>query len=146
MQVQLLSRAQMENKRFKKIVFVTLVVILVGVVGYFTFNQKNSTPTPEPGPENKIISTALGQQFNLKKGQIAKIGDTGLEVEITEFYNSPCPEGAQCIWSGVGIALEYRFSGQVQKGIDLVQAFGYQTTIVKTDHETYADLTVENMK
>lgn len=142
----------MNQKGFANIVLIVLVVILVGTVGYLAFNQKSSTstptplPTPVPGPKNNTVSISLGQQFTLKKAQVAKIADTGLGIEITAFYNSPCPAGVQCVWSGVGIGFEYRFNGQVQKGINLVQAFGYQTTIVKTDHETYANLVVEEMK
>ena len=82
--------------------------------------------------------------FRSKQGQTAKITNTGLEIEITAFYNNPCK--GVCVWSGVGIGFEYRFNGEIQKGINLVQAFGYQTTIVKTDHETYANLVVEKMK
>jgi len=132
----------MNQKGFANIVLVVLVIILAGVAGYFTFNQKSSSPVPTLSP----ITVSLGQQFTLKKDWVAKIADTGLEVEITAFFNSPCPAKVQCVWSGVGIGFEYRFNGEVQKGIDLVQAFGYQTTIIKTDHEIYADLVVEKMK
>ena len=94
----------------------------------------------------RILLVSLEQQFTLKKGQVAKIVATGLEVEIKAFFNSPCPKGAQCFWSGVGIEFEYRLNGQKQKGINLVQVFGYQTTIVKTDYETYADIVVGTIK
>ena len=115
---------------------------------------KNNPPAPSPTPShtssptqqpnNNIVSISLGQQFTLKKSQVAKIANTGLEIEITAFFNNPCT--GQCVWSGVGIGFEYRFNGEVQRGINLVQAFGYQTTIAQTDHETYANLVVEKMK
>ena len=125
----------MNQKRFANIVFVVLVVILAGTVG-----------CSAPVPENNTVSVSLGQHFTLKKWQVAKIANTGLEVEIVAFFNSPCPAGAQCFWSGVGVAIECRLNGQVQKGFDRVRAFGYQTTVVNTDHETYANLVVEKMK
>jgi hypothetical protein len=149
-----------------KTLFVIGVLILVLGVGFVAYNtgknnqvknvvvQQNPIPTsiPEPiptpnptqKPSNKTITTSLGQQFTLKQGQTAKISSIGLEVEITEFYNSPCT--GQCVWSGVGLGFEYRLNGEVQKGITLVQAFGYQTTIIKTDYETYANLIVEKIK
>ena len=140
----------MNQKGFSNIVFIILVVILVGTAGYLVFNQGNSVPAPVPSPipasGSKNNTVSLREQFTLKKGQVAKIADTGLEVGITAFYNSPCPAGVECFWSGVGIEFEYRFNGQVQKGINLVQAFGYQTTIVKTDYEIYANLVVENSR
>lgn len=148
----------MNQKISTKITIGVLAIVAIGTAGYLVFNQKNSgaTPTPSPTPnplptssssapippDDTIVSASLGQQFTLHKDQIAKIADTGLEITITAFYNSPCPAGVQCIWSGVGIGFEYRLNGQVKTGIDLVEAFGYRVTIVKTDHETYADLIV----
>src|SRR3989344_8273333 len=106
------------------------------------------TPTPEPPtpttpePEKTKLTVSLGQQFTLRKNQVATVASTGLEIEIIQFYNSPCPSGSQCIWSGVGLGFEYRFNGEVKKGIDMAQVFGHQVTIVKTDHDTYANLVV----
>ena len=156
----------MNQKGFANIILVIIIVVFVGAVGYLVFNNQkvlapvptptsqtpSPTPTPDgnsssaPSPQNDLLTVSLGQQFTLKKNQFVKIASTGLEIGIIEFYNSPCPKDVQCFWSGVGIGFEYRFNGEVQKGIDLVQAFGYQTTIVKTDHETYANLVVEKMK
>lgn len=141
-----------EQKRVANTVFIVLVVILAGTVGYLALNQNDTVATPvpssipAPAPKNNTVSVSLGQQFTLKKGQVAKIIDAGLEIEIIEFFNSPCPAEVQCVWSGVGIEFEYRFNGQAQKYINLVQVFGYQIAIVKTDHETYANLVIEKMK
>lgn len=134
-------------------VLIVLVVVLLATIGYLVFNRKPAfapvstpTPTPESGTENKnMIFISTGQQFTLKKSQIAKISDTGFEVKITAFYNSPCPVGAQCNWSGVGIGFEYNLNGKVLKGTNLVQAFEYTTIIVKSDYETYADLIIEKI-
>jgi hypothetical protein len=154
------------QKGFTKIIIVLTVVVLVGAVGYLIFNKQKVSvpaptatsqmpvPTPIPNnvssstsePKNDLLTVSLGQQFTLKKNQFAKIVNTGLEIGIIEFYNSPCPKNVQCFWSGVGVGFEYRFNGEVQKGIDLVQAFGYQTNIVKTDYETYANLVFEKIK
>ena len=132
------------------IIAVTIIVaILVGIAGYFIFNQKSfpaPIPAPAPEPQTDPITISLGKEFTLSKNQVAKIADTGLEIKIIQFYNSPCPKGAQCIWSGIGVALEYRLNGEVQTGIDLAQAFGYQAKIVKTDYETYAILIVDKEK
>jgi len=133
----------MNQKRVVNIILVIIIIFFAGAVGYLVFNnQKASAPVTT----NNSLTVSLGQQFGLKKNQFVKIANTGLEIGIIEFYNSPCPKDAQCFWSGVGIEFEYHFNGEVQKGIDLVQVFGYQTTIVKTDNETYANLVVEKMK
>lgn len=148
---------RMNQKGVANIILVVIIVVFAGAVGYIVLNnQKVSAPAPTPAtnkdsnstpvPQNGLLIVSLGQQFTLKKNQFVKIANTGLEIGVTEFYNSPCPKGVECFWSGIGIGFEYRFNGEVQKGIDLVQAFGYQITIVKTDYETYASLVVEKTK
>lgn len=119
-----------------------VLVIVVGIVSGCTQNTKVWGDKLDEWCPN---CASLGKEFTLKKNQTAQIMNTGLEVKITEFYNSPCPDGVQCVWSGVGIGFEYRLNGEIQNGIDLVQAFGYQIKVIKTDYETYATLTVEKI-
>jgi hypothetical protein len=103
-------------------------------------------------PDNKIpqnyetLYVSLEEEFVLHENQSAKIEDENYEIKITKFFNSPCPKGTQCIWSGIGVAFEYTYEGEVNKGTNLVQAFGYQTTIIDTDYETYAKLKITKMK
>ncbi len=142
----------MNSKNPAATILITLAIILAGALGYMAFKQKfaasSTTPFPLPTPEaseNAQIIT-LGQPITMRQGSIAKLINTDWEIKIVKFYNSPCPKEVQCFWSGVGTEFEYRLNGQVQKGIDLLQAFGYQTTIVKTDHQTYVRLVVEKIK
>ena len=123
-----------------------LGVLLAGTVGYFAIHKKISIPTHTPTPPTTASSTAaLGEQFTLGKDQSAKITGTDLSVKVTAFYNSACPANAVCFWSGIGVGLEYTFKGEVKNGIDLVQAFGYQTKIINTDYKTFATLMVEKI-
>ena len=92
------------------------------------------------------LSVELGQEFELKKGQRARVAGTGLELAILNFFNSPCPPGVQCIWSGIGIEFEYRYNGQSKRGINLVRAFGYQIDVIRSDYESYAILRVTQDK
>jgi hypothetical protein len=154
---------------FANILVIVVIVLLTSTVGLLAFSKKSYVPTvsslpvvsatpqstnvpiatvvptvrPVTSPStSNTVSASLGQQFTLQKGQVASITGTGLEITITNFFNSPCPKEVQCFWSGVGMELEYRLQGKVEKGLDLTQAFGYQTTIVQTDHETYAALII----
>ncbi len=92
------------------------------------------------------FSVELGQEFELKKGQRAGVAGTGFELAILKFFNQPCPPGVKCVWSGVGIEFEYRYNGQLKKGINLVQAFGYQTDVIRSDYESYAILRITQEK
>ncbi len=88
-------------------------------------------------------SIKLGDEFTLKEDQRARLEGTGFELKIVRFFNSPCPPDVECVWSGVGIAFEYRYNGQVKRGINLVKAFGYRTIIIRSDYESYAVLRIE---
>lgn len=88
-------------------------------------------------------SVGLGDEFILKENQGVRLEGTGFEMKILKFFNSPCPPDAECVWSGVGIAFEYRYNGRVKRGINLVKAFGYKTIIIRSDYESYAVLKIE---
>ena len=143
----------MNQKGFVNIAIIIGIVVIAGIAGYFVLSPQTTTsptptptPTPTTNPGSNIITVPLGQEFTLKKGQVAKIANTsGLEIEIRQFFNSPCPAGSQCVWSGVGVAFEARLNGDVMKGRDALDAFGFHITVAKTDYETYADFTVARM-
>ena len=97
-------------------------------------------------PSANYFSVELGQEFELKKGQRAEVAGTGFELTILNFFNQPCPPGAQCFWSGIGIEFEYRYSGQIKRGINLAKAFRYTTDIIRSDYESYAILRVTEDK
>lgn len=85
----------------------------------------------------------LGTEFTLHKNESAIIQNIGYKITITNFFNSPCPEGAQCLWSGIGITLKHSLKGEIKEGIDMTEAFGYSTTIIDTDYETFAKLKIQ---
>ena len=84
----------------------------------------------------------LGEEFELKKNQRVELVRTGFELEIRRFFNQPCPPNVKCVWSGIGIDFEYRYNGQLKRGINLVKAFGYKISIIKSDYESYAILKI----
>jgi len=126
----------------EKTIFIIIVVILIiGVVGALIYQEISKNRDID----TNTLSVSLGEEFTLHEKQSAKIENEGLELKITEFYNSPCPERVECIWSGIGIGFEYSYNGEIERGINLVKVFGYKTTIIKTDYETYAILKIEKI-
>lgn len=95
-----------------------------------------------PLVSTETLRVGLGEEFILHENQSAIIEPDGLEVRVTNLIYSPCPPGAECIWSGLGVVLEYRLNGQTEQGVNLMKAFGYKTEIVDTDYKTYAKLKV----
>jgi len=134
------------NKKAYLIASFMIVAVLL-----FTGCTPISKPAPEPNnpeiPQHyETIHASLGEEFILHENQSAIIENSSFEIKINQFYNSPCPKNTECIWSGVGIAFEYTYEGQTQKGINLAQAFGYQTKIIDTDKETYAKLKITKIE
>ncbi|MCI0503820.1 hypothetical protein L0Y65_03855 [Candidatus Micrarchaeota archaeon] len=95
-----------------------------------------------PPASDEALHVGLGEEFVLHDNQTAIIEPGGLEIRITNFIYSPCPQGAVCVWSGLGVGMEYKMGGKVEAGMNLVRAFGYRTEIIETDYKTYARLKV----
>jgi hypothetical protein len=122
-------------KRNSLIGVIISAVLFLG--GGESFGQQNNNYEP--------LYVSLGDEFILHQNQSAIIINEDIEIKIIQFHNSPCPENVKCVWSGIGITFEYYHNKEVKRGINLVQAFGYQTTILETDHETYAKLKVNKI-
>lgn len=135
------------NKKISLILLLIVVVLLI--VGYTQIVKQTSqqdTPDDSQVPQNsETLFISLGQEFTLHENQLAVFNDI-YKIKITGFFNSPCPEDVQCIWSGVGIAFRHNYRGEVKEGTNLVQAFGYQTIIIDTDYETFAKLKIIKME
>ncbi len=87
------------------------------------------------------VSVDFGQDFILKKGQTARIKGQDISLVIKNFINSPCPKGAQCIWSGLAVVYELRINGKVYDA----DAHGgpppmapYDVIVKESDYKTYA--------
>lgn len=84
----------------------------------------------------------LGEEFEIKKEQTVSVVGTNFQLEILAFFNQPCPPYVNCLWSGVGIEFEYRSDGLLRRGINVMEAFGYKITVIKTDYESFAILRI----
>lgn len=116
-----------------------LLSLILGVLSMSALVLSGCTSPPAM---NETLHVALGEEFTLHENQSAIIEPDGLEVRITDFIYSPCPQGAVCVWSGLGVGMEYELGTQVKTGMNLAQAFGYRTEIIETDYKTYAKLKV----
>ncbi len=89
--------------------------------------------TPSAG---RTIPVELGREFRLKEGDVARIGDSRDSLRIVRFINSPCPKGAQCIWSGQSVISELTVDGRVVPAGDKTSP--YDVTVGGSDYRTYA--------
>lgn len=90
----------------------------------------------------KTINVKLNETFVLRMGQVARLEQSGLEIKILKFINSPCPPRMQCIWSGYGVVFEYRLGDKVMSGVNLANAFGYRVNLIESRDNLYVKLTI----
>ena len=113
------------------------MVFLITSLALACRHSVNSTRSSQ-----RYVSARLGEEVTLVENQGVILEGTGLKLKILKFFNTPCPPNVECPWSGIGIEFEYAFNGQVRRGINLVKAFGYRTTVIRSDYETYAVLRI----
>lgn len=135
------------TKEKKFFLFVVLGALIILACALFVIWQTN-LQVKKQNAENNARSGdfVFGQEFTLKKGQSAKLTNADFTVLVTDFVNSPCPENAQCFWSGtvVNFVLQsggQKFSEQLMKG-SFAQMFGYKVELTDTDYETFAKFKV----
>lgn len=131
-------------KIHRLILSLTTIIALVMVVGIAWSNLRPGTSVDDICTQGRIVQ--LSEKFRLSQNCSVGIESTGLEIEITKFYNSPCPPYVVCVWSGQGIHFTYKYGGQVKQGISLSQVFGHQIETIDTDYSTYADIIVSEVE
>ena len=115
-------------------------IVSIFLCSFFTFACMSSMEATFFSHEYFLVR--LGEEFVLSQNQDAKLEGAGFSVKILRFFNNPCPPNVDCFWSGIGIQFEYGYDGEVKRGINLVKAFGYKTTIIRSDYESYAVLMI----
>jgi len=107
--------------------------------------DRPATTTPETLPkENKPGGNILGQPVTLKKGETAVFEGGRVSLKVLDFYYQPCPEGAQCFWSGLDVYYELVVDGKTYihntpgTGINAP----YEVNLKDSDYKTYATFVV----
>ena len=94
-----------------------------------------AAPTPP-----KPTDAELGKPFRLRKGELARLVQGRVTLRITGFIKSPCPKGAQCMWSGLSVLYELTVDGKVQpRGQDSL----YDVTVREGDYRSFAVFVVK---
>jgi len=102
------------------------------------------TQTPITDSESSRVMVSLGEEFTLKKGETARVKDLNVFLKVKDFIYSPCPRGAQCLWSGLAVVYELTVDGIVY-GSSLdnpPRDAPYDVLVKKTDYKTYATFVI----
>lgn len=84
------------------------------------------------------VTVALGEKFTLKKGESAQLRGSNVELKVISFVYSPCPKGAQCIWSGLAVNQEFTLDGKPYKPYDT----HFNVNLLESDYKNYATYTI----
>ncbi len=93
----------------------------------------------------------LNQSFTLESNHTAIFPQENLSIQLKEMFNSPCPPGAQCFWSGVGVLIKVSKDGDTQELLiqgeppTSMSAYGYLITLHKTNYISFAELSVSKV-
>ncbi len=78
----------------------TLVVLAIGA-GLLTACKSSSEEPLSTEPEQAAVTTDVGRTFELRPGQTARVGNSGLLVGFRGVgQDSRCPVNVNCVWSG----------------------------------------------
>ena len=153
----------MKQKGFIHILVIIGIAVIAGLAGYFVLSQRTTpspartlpptlppstsvtpTQTPITDSESSRVMVSLGEEFTLKKGETARVKDLNVFLKVKDFIYSPCPRGAQCLWSGLAVVYELTVDGIVY-GSSLdnpPRDAPYDVLVKKTDYKTYATFVI----
>ena len=123
----------------KKTILLLAIVFIIGIGYAFYINSVNN-----------VTTVKLNEEIILKKNDKIKLEDEEVYVTLKKFINSPPPEGATSIWSGLAVIYELEINGEIHKtndvgNIDGIENLQYGVDIVESDYKTFAKLKlVEN--
>ncbi len=99
----------------------------------------------ETALKREKIYADFGEEFMLRRGQEAVIKGYNISLILKGFIYSPCPEGSQCIWSGLAATYELIYEGRIYEA-----PLGYlppdaplSVFIKESDYKTYAVFLIE---
>ncbi len=146
-----------------------IILIIVAIIGYISYtgikeflNDIDITSiTPYQVSSENINGSAsnlndefeelddvifsYGEKFRLGEGETAfSDDDEDLLITVNSFINSPCPEGAQCLWSGKAVSYELFTKDKIYHapmGI-LPEDVPYEVKITDSDYKTYAEFVI----
>lgn len=128
-------------------------LLLVGLypAGHGRADQAAEVDLPTPSRK-----ADPGQSFKLTPGEAIHIERAGIMLRLKSLIYSPCPRGARCVWSGMGVMIEFRRGdGPVEKKL-MPTILGvapysykpkgrrYSIFLEKTDLKTFAVFAVHN--
>lgn len=117
----------------KKIIIFALILFLAASCA------KQSSDVKPVVTEN--LNKVLGQEFRLSENQTAVFDEPGVSIKLVGFYNQPCPQGLQCVWSGLDVYYELNVNGKKyihNKTGDKIGDFPFVVEIINSDYKSYA--------
>lgn len=128
----------MKKKIFLLATLVLGLAIIDGVMGYYILNHY---------PKVSLDKVLLGQEFTLKKDEVAHVKGLNVSLKLNYFENYPPPKGQLSDWSGLAVHYDLIVNGKVYSShLNKVREAPYDVVVKDTDYITYATFIINNKK
>jgi len=136
------------NKKILIVLIILIIILSIFLYSYSTIKDKNSSKIENKSSKEKEIIVDLGKEFTLVENQSAIIKELNVSLKIKYFVYSPCPEGVNCIWSGLEVGYELTVDGRTYDShlSSLPPESPYEVFVKDTDFQTYATFIIDKRK
>lgn len=130
----------------KKILIISLIIIIVAGLGIMAY--KLLGPKAETEKTSKEIkSINFNEEITLRKGETVKLNGKEAYLTIKDFTYSPAPEGAQAIWSGLGITYKLKindktYTSNIMGFFEEYDSIPYDIILKDSDYKTFAKIMI----
>lgn len=133
------------DKKIPIAIIIFVVILSIFLYGCSTIKEQNPPKIPDTLSKETEIIVDLGEEFTLVKGQSAIIKELNVSLKIKDFIYSPCPKGAQCVWSGLAVVYELTVDGRIYDAPigNLPPESPYDVFVKDTDYKTYATFVID---
>ncbi len=128
-------------------------------VGQTTTKDNPNGPDYQPNKDPDTVVTlkkiTLGKEFTANLNEKFEIENSSGDVfTVTGFYYQPCPEGSQCLWSGLDVFYKITIADVAENGslrgkifikdkpLQSTTDFPYSVTIKDSDYKAYAKVVI----
>lgn len=120
----------------KKTIVLLIITFALGIGYIFYINLINN-----------VISVELNEEITLKRNKKIKLENEEVYLTIKKFVNSPTPEGATAIWSGLAVLYKLEIDGKSYKTNEIgileeYESIPYIVDVLDSDYKTFAKVKI----
>lgn len=120
----------------KKTIILLIIVFVLGIGCIFYISSINN-----------VALVKLNEEITLKRNEKVKLENEEVYLTIKKFIDSPPPEGATSIWSGLAVIYKLEIDGKSYKTNDIgiledYESIPYIVDVLDSDYKTFAKVKI----